>query len=472
MYTLQCKALYTGLENNITRSTVVGRLVVLGLVWILSWPTATSAAEDWFYVVQPGDNLWFLSANLLKDLNYYKKFLRYNNITEPKPLQPGTQLRVPMAWLKTEPAKVKVVHSRGDSQVFRRAGQQAKRLKKGDILGLGDRVRTGPDSNVSLEFADGSLLVLQAETEVVLDALAISASGIMVETRVRLNHGRGEAEVPSTRDPPPNFEIITPESVTSVRGTKFRVETDSIRHITISEVIEGIVEVVASGVSRVVTAGYSIVAEAGKPLKEPRALLTRPDLSNLSTRIESLPTTFSWPPVEGAKTYRIQIATDEALTALIIDSVLRMPEYTLSSLPNGRYALRVRALDKLGIEGLNTDLIINVDVPPATPVVKAPKDEKSTEESRPVFHWESVNGASGYRLQVARDWAFKDIILDVHVDATDHYRLPKSHPGLPPSTYYSRVASIDESGKVSPFSTPQITIVRLTSVVDRPTVSQ
>lgn len=294
----------------------------------------------------------------------------------------------------------------------------------------------------------------------------------MVETRVRLKQGRGEAEVPSERKPVPSFEIITPESVTSVRGTKFRVEADSERHISISEVIEGFVEVVAAGVSRIVTAGYGIVAEAGKPLKESLPLLAKPDLSGLQAQIESLPTTFSWPAIEGAKTYRIQIATDEALTALIIDSVLTMPKYTLSSLPSGRYALRVRAMDKFGMEGLNSEFIFIVDIRPEVPVASDTKDEESRDEGRPEFRWQPVDGASGYRLQLARDWAFKDIILDVYVGETDHYRLPKSHPGLPPSTYYSRVASIDKSGKVSPFTTPQVTIVRSASVVDRPTVSE
>ncbi len=472
MYTLQYQASHPRYKKDITHNTLLGWLIVLCLIWGYSWSTVTRAAEDWVYVVQPGDNLWFLSANLLKDLNYYDKFLRYNSISEPKPLQPGTQLRVPTAWLKTEPAKVKVVHSRGDTQVFRRAHQQAKRLKKGDVLGLGDRIRTGPDSNITLEFADSSILVLQAQTEVVLDTLKISAGGIMVETRVRLKQGRGEAAVPSAREPPPNFEIITPESVTSVRGTKFRVEANSERHISLSEVIEGVVEVAAAGNSRMVNAGYGVVAEAGKPLQEPRALLAQPDLAGVPARIESLPTTLSWPAIDGAKNYRIQIAKDRALTALIIDSVLTMPNYTLASLPNGRYVLRVRAMDELGLEGLNSDFNFTLDIPPGAPVAKDTEDKDSTDGERPEFRWEPVEGARGYRLQVARDWTFRDIILDVKVGATDHYKLPKSHPGLPPNTYYSRVASIDKSGKLSPFSTPKIAIVRSLSVTDRPTLSQ
>ena len=445
---------------------------MIGLGWTLSWPSKGLGAEDWIYVVQPGDNLWFLSANLLKDVNHYNKLLQYNNITQPKPLQPGTELRVPFAWLKTEPAKVKVTHSRGNSEVFRRSRQQAKQLNKGDILGLGDRIRTGPDSNVTLEFADGSTLVIQAQSEIVLDALSVSASGIMVETSVRLKRGRGEVEVPSQHKPPPNFEIITPESVTSVRGTKFRVEADSKRHITISEVIEGRVEVVAAGVSRIVTAGFGIVAEAGKPLREPQPLLTRPNLSGLPTHIEILPKTISWPSVQGARSYRLQVALNESFTALVIDTVLVNPIYTLSALPNNRYVLRVRALDEFGLEGLNSDFSFIIDTRPDTPVRKDSEDEETSTETHPVFRWEPVKGARGYRLQLARDWAFEDIILDVYVGATDHYRLPKDKLGLPPNAYYSRVASIDKSGKESSFSTPKVTVVRSPAAIERPTLSQ
>jgi hypothetical protein len=456
----------------IFRYISLGWLFFLGLWWTLSWPSVLFGAEDWVYVVQPGDNLWFLSATLLKDANHYNKLLQYNNITEPKPLQPGAELRVPFAWLKHEPAKVKVVHSRGHAEVFRKSKQQAKRLNKGDILGLGDRIRTGPDSNVTLEFADSSTLVVQEQSEVVLDTLAVSANGIIVETRVRLNRGRGEAEVPSQRKPPPSFEIITPESVTSVRGTRFRVEADRERHITFSEVIEGRVEVSASGVSRVVTAGYGVVAEAGKPLMEPRQLLTNPDLSGLPSRIETLPTIFTWPPVVGAKTYRIQIAPDDSFTALVVDTWLTNPNYTLSELSDGQYVLRVRAIDEFDLEGLNSDFSFILDTHSNVPVTIGPEDGDSSTDTHPEFRWQLVDGASGYRLQLARDWAFKELILNVNVGASDHYKLPKNQQGLPPNSYYWRVASLDKSGKVISVSTPKISVVRSPPAIDRPTASR
>jgi hypothetical protein len=257
-----------------------------------------------------------------------------------------------------------------------------------------------------------------------------------------------------------------------VRGTRFRVEADSEQHITLSEVIDGRVEVSASGISRIVTAGYGVVAEAGKPLMEPRQLLTKPDLSGLPARIETLPTMFTWPPVAGAKTYRIQIADDDSFTAPVIDTKLTSPNYTLSSLANGQYALRARAIDEFGLEGLNSDIDFILDVDLDVPVTKDSEGEESSTETRPEFRWQPVKGARGYRLQVARDWAFKDIILDVTVGATAHYKLPKDQQGLPPQSYYSRVASIDKSGKASPFSTPKITIVRSPPAIDGPTVSQ
>ncbi|MCP4410887.1 MAG: LysM peptidoglycan-binding domain-containing protein [Gammaproteobacteria bacterium] len=472
MYTLQSKASNAGFAKSTIRKLCLAWLFLLGLGGALTWPSVLFGAEDWVYVVQPGDNLWFLSANLLKDVNHYNKLLQYNNIVEPKPLQPGTELRVPLTWLKRKPAKVKVVHNQGHTEVFRHRKRQAKQLNKGDILGLGDRIRTGPDSNVTLEFADGSTLVVQAQSEMVLDTLAVSATGVMVDTRVRLKRGRAEVEVPSERKPPPNFEIITPESVTSVRGTRFRVEADSERHITLSEVIEGRVEVVAAGISRIVTAGHGIAAQAGKPLMEPRPLLTRPDLSGLPARIETLPTTFDWPPVAGAETYRIQIAPDESFTALVIDTVLIYPNYTLSSLPNGQYALRARGMDEFGLEGLNSDIRFIMDTHPDAPVIVDPEGDESSTETRPEFRWQPVKGATGYRLQLARDWAFKEIILDVYVGATNHYKLPKNQQSLPPHAYFSRVASIDKSGKESPFSTPKVTVVRSPPAIDRPTLSQ
>jgi hypothetical protein len=472
VYTPQNQTPHTVLSENTVRHLGLGWLFPLILGWALIWTPLSVSAEDWVYVVQPGDNVWFLSATLLKDVNHYQKLLQYNNITQPKPLQPGTQLRVPLAWLKQEPAKVKVVHSRGRTEVFRHSKRRAKSLRKGDVLGLGDRIHTGPDSNVTLKFADGSTLVIQEQSEVVLDTLAVSANGIMVETRVRLNQGRGEVEVPTQRKPPPSFEIITPQSVTSVRGTRFRVETDSERNITLSEVMDGRVEVIAGGVTRVVTAGYGIVAQAGKPLRQPRPLLSRPNLSGLTARIERLPVAFVWPPVKDAKTYRIQIAPDDSFTALLIDTVLTTSNYTLTALSDGQYTLRIRAMDEFGLEGLSSDFGFTLDTRPDAAVTIGPEDGESSTETRPEFRWKPVKGARGYHLQLARDWAFTEIILDVYVDAADYYKMTSGQQGLPPNSYYWRVASLDKSGNESSFSNPKVTVVRSPPAVDRPTLSQ
>ncbi len=427
------------------------------------------------YVIRPGDNLWFLSATLLKNVNHYHKLLQYNNISDPKPLPPGTQLRIPFAWLKRDHAKVIVVHSRGQAEVFRHPKQQAQQLKNGDKLSLRDRIRTGPDSNVTLQFADSSTLLIQAESEVVLDTLSIYANGTMVETSVRLSRGRGEIKVPSEREPPSKFEIITPEAVTGVRGTEFRVERESERRITRSEVIEGSVEVTGGGITRIVQSGYGIIAEADKPLVEPRSLLPGPDLSGLPERIAALPVTFAWPSVEGAKVYRFQITSDASFTVMLVDTELTAPNYTLSNLSNGQYVLRVRAKDEFGFEGLSSDFSFTFEAQPAAPTVEEdPNDSESSNlvEKHPEFRWQRVSGAEGYRFQLAKDWEFRKILIDIHVGKTNHYTLSKDQQRLLPQSYYWRVAALDKSGKAGSFSTPQHVFLRSPPAIIRPTLSQ
>ena len=57
-------------------------------------------AQDWLLTVRQGDSLWKLSEIYLKDVSYYQRLQQYNGITTPRGIQPGSVLRIPIAWLK------------------------------------------------------------------------------------------------------------------------------------------------------------------------------------------------------------------------------------------------------------------------------------------------------------------------------------------------------------------------------------
>ncbi|MCS7151358.1 MAG: FecR family protein [Endomicrobia bacterium] len=93
-------------------------------------------------------------------------------------------------------------------------------IKKGMLLKEDYIIRTGKDSMAVLIFQDGSNIVLGANSEISLRRLTNN------DTTLDLKNGRLKAEV-TPRQPGQNFEVRTPVSVASVRGTKFMLSFEN-----------------------------------------------------------------------------------------------------------------------------------------------------------------------------------------------------------------------------------------------------
>ena len=136
------------------------------------WLTALFAqAQEWLYTVRPGDNLWNITADYLTRMDYWPRLQALNQVADPEHLPPGMKLRIPAAWLKHLPASAQVTNVQGQVRATIAATHQTILVSSGLFLQSGDEIRTGPDGNVTLEFRDGSRLLLQANSELRLDAL-------------------------------------------------------------------------------------------------------------------------------------------------------------------------------------------------------------------------------------------------------------------------------------------------------------
>lgn len=427
-----------------------------------------AAAEEWIYTVRPGDNLWELSKEYLRDTSYFSKVQKYNDIAFPRQLAPGTKLRIPLGWLKHEPVPVRVVHVRGQAEVIRASSSKSSLLESGQSLSIGDEVRTEADSSVSLQLADGSRLVIQSGSRVVMDTLRSFGKTGMIDTRLRLQRGRVESRSHPSKDGQSRFEIITPAAVTAVRGTEFRVGLDTARPISLTEVLEGLVAVSGEGASYEVSGGYGIVAEAGVPLQPPQPLLSPPDVSAFPALVDAFPVSLSWPALEGAGSYRIQVSTGESFDTQLRDQALSLPKYDLSDLPDGQYRLRLRGIDASGLEGKNADHRLLVTQPEILPPVLFEQNGNRVFDERPLFRWSQVPNAVGYQIQVSEERGFASLIIDQEASISGSFR-PEA--ALPPGEYFWRVASRDEKGRLSAFSEVKVVILEqklVSPIVERP----
>jgi hypothetical protein len=85
-----------------------------------------------------------------------------------------------------------------------------------------------------------------------------------------------------------------------------------------------------------------------------------------------------------------------------------------------------------------------VDIPPAPETLLDPQPEQvfRGEDFDQHFRWSRVNGAVGYRIEIARDSSFFDVVEDRKMGSEPLVRIM----GLEPGTYFWRVTALNETG--------------------------
>lgn len=408
-----------------------------------------SWAADWTYHVRPRDNIWDLSSRYLKPDVPWQKLQDYNKVADPYHLPPGTTLRIPIAWLRVQPAKAKVVALIGDVHAQLPDQAQPVALQPGMQLGYGTRLVTAADASLTLEFADGSRVLMRQDSTLELDRMSAYGRTGMVDTRLRLQHGRVSSSVTPMTGSAAHFSVETPGTTSSVRGTHFRVATDAATHRSRTEVLTGRIDVSGGRRHTMVEKGRGIAVTDGAQPDRAQPLLLPPSLQCPTQPIARLPYEFSWPALDGAQHYRVEVAANDRFEALLLDRLTDTPHVSLPDLPDGQYAVRMHGIDAQQLEGQDAVCTIRIDGHPQPPLVIEPQTGSKVRDTRPRFRWTESEEAASYAWQLARDAQFTQILADQPGITGDHVRAPQS---LPFGTYYWRIASRDRSGKQGPYS--------------------
>ncbi|MBD9479737.1 FecR domain-containing protein [Pseudoxanthomonas sp. PXM02] len=415
---------------------------VWGLLLLLlaSWSVQ---AQEWVYRVRPGDTLWDVTGAYLKPSIPWQRLQEHNRIANPYQLPPGSTLRIPLQWLDRQPATAKVIALQGDATARMATGRDAP-VTPGMSLASGARLRTSPDASLSLQFADGSRLLLLGDSELLLDRLTRFGRSGMADTRLRLQRGRIGNDVRRLHGPAANFIVDTPTASSAVRGTKFRVEAGEAHSQT--EVLEGRVAVNAPRQrGALLRPGFGAVVAEGQSVVAPVRLLPAPDLSRIAPLSQSARPDLAWPAVEGAQQYRIQVSGQRAFDSLRVDVESDTPHYTLPALEAGQYFIRVRAIAASGLEGRDAVAELRIDDQPAPPYSIAPAAAGVVRTPEVVLSWTQAPGAKAYDYEVT---AAAQTVAQARVDHATTARLPTP---LPPGDYAWRIRSVDGAGKAGPF---------------------
>ena len=414
-------------------------------------PSSASSAssalhgELWDYRVNRGDTLIGLQARLLRPQADWRVLQRLNHIKDPRRLQPGSILRIPLALLREEPVSAEVLHAHGDVFV-ERGGAARDPLAATAALRAGDIISTGAQSSVSVRFADGSRALLGPGGRLRLERhVRLGASGVL-ETRLYLEIGALETRVQPARpsQPAPRFELRTPVANLGVRGTDFRARIGG--EITRAEVLEGRVSVGTVALD----AGFGTLASPAG-VAPPRVLPPTPDLATMPTRVERVPLQFSFPAVAGALAYRAQLFDTQVPQKMLLEAVFEQasvawPDHPLGSPPDGRYELRLRAADESGLEGRAATLAFTLKARPEPPFQLRPRGDEKLFDETVVFAWSAHPEAARYRLQVAAQSDFKQVLLDNDTLTATTFSAP-----LPLGTWYWRLATVRAGGDSGPW---------------------
>ncbi len=435
--------------------TQFGRIGFVVLIYLLMVFPGMGMAQvpEWLYTVRPGDNIWTITDRYLVSMRYWQDLQRINQISDPYRLRPGQRLRVPIEWLAIQPVPVEVVSVSGEVvvEVWHEGGAE-RPLAAGDRLHAGDQLRTGEEGNAALQFADGSRLSVRAGSAVTLDTVSAYGDSGMTDTRVRLQSGRLDTRAREAQGPATRFQIQTPAAVSAVRGTEYRVGVADEGERAITEVLTGRVAVAGAGVDRLVAGGFGTVTLQGRPPEQPTPLLEPPDLAAADTKLDRIPFLVVWLPLSGATGYRAQVSADPSFEVVLADGLTTAPRLLGPDLPDGRYWLRVRGIDPARIEGQSAVLGLELDARPVPPILVTPGPDATIRDPAPELAWSRPEGIGSYRVQIARDLAFQDLVGDMN-----GARGGSARPAQPldPGSYHWRVGSIAADGEQGPFSDPQ-----------------
>lgn len=401
---------------------------------------ADSNEGEWIYTVVKDDYLLGI-LNACCEPSLKPEFVaKLNHISNVNFLTPGQLIHIPVSFLKSKVTPITVLVASGDVRV-KRFGQSAfERLRDSEVVSEGDLIKTGDKSVTRLKFEEDSVLLLQSNSLLSIQSSRKVIQSPAIKVRVKLLEGRAEIAANPKHEKNRSFEVQTPSAVAVVRGTEFRVNANDV--FTAEETLSGVVDFGVDAALVSVVKDYGSTAKQGQPPTPPSSLPNMPSLVGFKENIEYLPVELEIAPQQEVKEFVAQLATDEAFNTLVYEGVVPASGahknlLAFKALPDGQYFLKLRAKDKLGLEGRDANVSFNLDAYPYPPEPIIAENGLTGDERPKVFRWTALAEATGYVIEFAKDEAFNDVTLVRYV-AYNQYAPMQS---LPVGSQYWRVAA-------------------------------
>lgn len=430
---LVATALPAAAELSVTRGSQTGAATAT---------VATNGLHDWRYTLRPGETLPQVSDRLLASGYDAIQLAHYNGIDDPKSIAPGQSIGIPMNWLDKRPEPAMALAVSGPVQHVDGVSGRRQTLVPQTTLQAGDEIVTQTGFAV-IQLADGSVIRLGRDSHLIFNRLTRFGKTGMIDTRMRLDRGELDADVEVLIEDGSRFEVDTPSAVAAVRGTAFRLQVEP--SSTELQVTEGTVAFGPAGRTVNIPAGFS--GTAGQGTRSPvdiRRLPPAPQPGNpLPDTAHKLPQTLSWPEIAGADRYQIDIFNVDTGQWLNREETTQ-PTLAFDHLDNGRYDIRLAAIDARGMPGMPYRQTFDVAQQAKTATLEKPVADARLDDEMPSFSWNYNGNNEVARVEIAKSDDFSDLIATSEW-APDSNAIP-TRP-LNPGQYYWRV--VTEAGGTS-----------------------
>src|SRR6266851_86511 len=131
----------------------------------------------------------------------------------------------------------------------------------GDLVQQGDLVRTGTDSHAILTFFDGSTIEVEPDSELIVHTLQADSAGDILMT-MQQNVGRSWHVVSHALTPNSKYEVKTPTTTATVRGTAFLVSVSPTGRSNV-QTTDGVVHAIAGGEEVQIPPGFETNVDVG-----------------------------------------------------------------------------------------------------------------------------------------------------------------------------------------------------------------
>lgn len=409
---------------------------------------APAPTADLVHTVQAGETLFGIADRFTGNPALWGDLQRHNRVPDPLRLPPGLAIRIPRAWLAPAPTYATVMYLSGAVRVRLPSENQETPAQPGQQLPEGSQIDVGGDGYLRLQMVDGSVARVPANSSLMLSRVRSQEVDHTTETRIDLKTGRVDAEVKPRETKAHRFEVETPLAVASVRGTQFGVEVQSDGTVT-GDVTRGVVALRgARPVQARKTASTGTSLQAGQGARvdntghvgDVRPLPGAPDLTAVpGVLADASFLRFALPAAVGDVTaYRVRIARDAGLEDVLRNrKVPAGSDVQFDALDDGDYTLGVRAVDGVGLSGVESTRPLRVKARPVAPLIQQPSPDAVLRASAVEFACARPDGVERFRLQVARDPGFDTLVLD-----TEMLQECRHTAALTPGRYHWRVASI------------------------------